>query len=353
MLALRKTAPAPGLSLDEIAEPGRPGGGEVLIEVAAAGICGSDLHVYDWNSSSYDFMSSRLPVTLGHEFSGRIAAVGQDVSGFAEGQLVSAIPTIGCMKCTACAAGFPQRCNSRRTIGLTSDGAFARFVRVPALACVKLHDDTDPVLAALMEPLCVGDNAAEVGAVGSGDTVLVIGPGTIGQAIARAAAWRGATTIVVAGMNDTVRLQTARQLGATHTIDLATTPDLAAAFFAATGSRQADVVFEATGHPATINQGLLVLRMDGILVTAGIHATPSTIDVTSIVRNRQQIRGAHASKRAAWEVMARRLYQSPEEVRPFVSLLLGLDQAVSGFERARSRDVSKVVLQPSVTSTLR
>jgi threonine dehydrogenase-like Zn-dependent dehydrogenase len=348
VLALRKTAPSPGLSLDQIAEPGRPNAGEVLIEVAAAGICGSDVHVYDW-SGSYEFMRSRLPVTLGHEFSGRIAAVGPEVSGLSEGQLVTAIPTIGCMKCTTCAAGFPQRCNFRRTIGLTSDGAFARFVRVPALACVTLLDGTDPVLAALMEPLCVGDNAAEVGEVGSGDTVLVLGPGTIGQAIARACAWRGATTIVVAGLDDTVRLETARQIGATHTIDLATTPDLATVFYQATGDRMADVVFEATGHPASINQGLSVLRKDGVLVTAGIHAKPAQIDLTSLVRNRQQIRGAHASKRAAWEVMARRIHKTPEAVRPFVSLVLGLDDAISGFDRSKARDVSKVVLQPSAS----
>lgn len=345
MLALRKTAPAPGLSLDEIAEPGRPGSGEVLIEVAAAGICGSDVHVYDW-TGSYEFMRSRLPVTLGHEFSGRIASVGPEVSGLSEGQLVSAIPTLGCMKCAACAAGLPQRCNFRKTLGLTSDGAFARFVRVPALACVALREGTDPVLAALMEPLCVGDNAARVGEVTTGDTVLVLGPGTIGQAIARAASWRGATTVVVAGLNDAVRLKTALQVGATHTIDLAGQPHLADAFLALTDGRQADVVFEATGHPASINDGLSVLRKDGILVTAGIHSQPAAIDVTALVRNRQQIRGAHASQRSAWEVMARRLYDDPEAVRPFVSLLLGLDQAITGFERSRARDVSKVVLRP-------
>lgn len=345
MLALRKTAPAPGLSLDDIPEPGRPGVGEVLVEVAAAGICGSDVHVHDW-SGNYEFMRSRLPVTMGHEFSGRIAAVGPEVSGLAEGDLVSAIPTIGCMKCTTCAAGFPQRCDFRRTIGLTSDGAFARFVRVPALACVAMREGTDPLLAALMEPLCVGDNAAEVGAVTSGDTVLVLGPGTIGQAIARAAAWRGATTIVVAGLDDKTRLATAMRIGATHTIDLADTPDLSAGFLAATGGRLADVVFEATGHPASINQGLAVLRKDAILVTAGIHARPAAIDLTSLVRNRQQIRGAHASRRTGWEVMARRLYDTPDAVRPFVSMVLGLDRALDGFAHSRARDVSKVLLQP-------
>ncbi|MEF7616737.1 alcohol dehydrogenase catalytic domain-containing protein [Aquincola sp. MAHUQ-54] len=345
MLALRKTAPAPGLVLQDVAEPGRPEAGEVLIEVAAAGICGSDVHVYDW-TDGYAFMSSRLPVTLGHEFCGRIAAVGPEVSGLAEGDLVAPIPTIGCMRCTDCAAGFPQRCNFRRTVGLTRDGAFARFVRVPALSCVKLHPGTDPVLAALLEPLCVGDNAANVGDVHFGDVVLVLGPGTIGQAIARAASWRGAAQVVVAGMNDTARLATALQVGATDTLDLALFSNLRSAFLALTNGREADVVFEATGHPASIADGLSVLRKDGVLVSAGIHATPAQIDLTALVRNRQQLRGAHASRRPSWEIMARRLIEMPEQVRPFVSLQLGLEDAIGGFERSRARDVSKVVLRP-------
>lgn len=345
MLALRKTAPSPGLDLQEVDEPGRPGPGEVLVEVAAAGICGSDVHVYDW-TSSYDFMRSRLPVTLGHEFCGRITAVGPGVSGWSEGELVAPMPTTGCMQCAECAGGQPLRCKSKRTVGLTRDGAFARFVRVPAFSCVRLHPGTDPVLAALLEPLSVGDNAAEVGEVGFGDTVLVLGPGTIGQAIARGASWRGAARVVVAGLNDAARLATARQIGATDTLDLASCGPLRQAFLALTGGREADVVFEATGHPSSISEGLQVLRPDGIYVATGIHAVPSALDVTSLVRNRQQIRGAHGSRRPGWERMARRIVDAPDDVRPFVSLQLGLADALQGFERSRARDVSKVVLLP-------
>lgn len=345
MLALRKTAPSPGLDLQEVDEPGRPGAGEVLIEVAAAGICGSDVHVYEW-TGGYDFMRSRLPVTLGHEFCGRIAAVGPDVASWSEGELVAPIPTIGCMQCADCAGGRPLRCSFKRTVGLTCDGAFARFVLVPALSCMRLQPGTDPVLAALLEPLAVGDNAAEVGEVGFGDTVLVLGPGTIGQAIARGANWRGAARIVVVGLNDAARLATARQIGATDTLDLASSGPLREAFLALTGGREADVVFEATGHPSSIGEGLKVLRSDGILVATGIHAVPSSLDVTSLVRNRQQIRGAHGSRRPGWERMAQRIVDAPQDVRPFVSLQLELADAMHGFERSRARDVSKVVLMP-------
>lgn len=345
MLALRKLSPAPGLDLQDIAEPGRPQAGEVLLEVAAAGICGSDVHVYEW-SSGYDFMRSRLPVTLGHEFCGRVAAIGPGVTGLAEGELVAPMPTMGCMQCAECAAGQPLRCRSKRTLGLTRDGAFARFVRVPAISCLRLEHHTDPVLAALLEPLAVGDNAVEVGEVGFGDLVLVLGPGTIGQAIARGASWRGAARIVVVGLNDAARLATARQIGATDTLDIATCGPVREAFLALTGGREADVVFEATGHPSSIGDGLKVLRPDGILVATGIHAEPSPVDVTHLVRNRQQIRGAHGSRRAGWDRMARRIVDAPEDVRPFVSLRLGLADALHGFERSRARDVSKVVLLP-------
>lgn len=345
MLALRKTAPAPGLELQVVDEPGRPGPGEVLVEVAAAGICGSDVHVYEW-TTSYDFMRSRLPVTLGHEFCGRVAAVGPGVVGFAEGDLVAPMPTMGCMQCADCVGGQPLRCRSKRTLGLTLDGAFARFVRVPAPSCVPLAPQTDPVLAALLEPLSVGDNAVEVGEVGFGDTVLVLGPGTIGQAIARGASWRGAARIVVAGLDDSARLATARAIGATATLDLASCGPLREAFLGLTGGREADVVFEATGHPSSLGDGLSVLRPDGILVATGIHAVPSALDLTRLVRNRQQVRGAHGSRRAGWDRMAQRIAAAPEDVRPFVSLKLGLGDALQGFERSRAREVSKVVLLP-------
>jgi threonine dehydrogenase-like Zn-dependent dehydrogenase len=189
MLALRKTAPTPGLALEQVKEPGSPASDEVLIEVAATGICGSDVHVYKWAGSSYDFMRPLLPVTIGHEFSGRIAAIGADVSGLAKGDLVIVTPTSSCMRCAQCAGGQPLLCTSRKTIGLTRDGAFARFVHAPALSCILLPPATDPAIAALAEPLSVGDNAASIGEVRFGDIVVVLGPGSDIKEIAAPAIW--------------------------------------------------------------------------------------------------------------------------------------------------------------------
>jgi threonine dehydrogenase-like Zn-dependent dehydrogenase len=345
MLALRKTKPAPGLTLQDIPEPGEPGQGEVLLEVAAAGVCGSDLHLEDWQSS-YEFMTSSMPVTLGHEFSGRVRAVGADVQGLQIGQLVAVYPVVSCRGCANCLRGDPALCLRRRALGVTLDGAFARYVRVPAGNCIPLPAHLDPALGALLEPLCIGDHANILGEVGFGDTVVVLGPGTIGQAAARVARWRGASRVVVVGLNDGSRLATARAVGATHTIDLAETPDLIAQFRTCTGIDAADVVIEATGHPSSVTDGQRLLKKGGVLVVSGIHAAPGSIDLVALVRQRQQIRGAHSSLRSSWDLIAQRVADDPESVRAMVSLQLPLAEAHEGFALCRQRGVSKVILNP-------
>lgn len=345
MLAVRKTGACSGVTLEQISEPSPPGCDEVLIEVAAVGICGSDVHVYEW-SKGYEFMQSKLPVTLGHEFSGHITQVGSEVINVSPGDLVTVMPTSSCMKCSYCAGGRPHLCTHRTTIGLTTDGAFAKFVRAPAISCLKLAPSTDPVLAALIEPLAVGDHAANVGEIKAGDTVVVLGPGTIGQAAVYAAKCRGALRVIVVGMNDAPRLQTACAMGATHSIDLIENSDLLSAVLAINDNLLADVVIEATGHPSSLSAGLDVLCRGGILVSAGIHSADVSFDLTRLVRNSQQIRGAHGSRRRSWEIIAQRIALEPESIRPMVSLQLGLADAQLGFEKCLAREVSKVILRP-------
>lgn len=345
MLALQKTHPTFGLKLQHIAAPLPPAQDEVLIAVKAVGICGSDVHVYEW-TDGYDFMRERLPVVLGHEFSGVIKQVGAQVSHLHVGMPVAIMPGISCMQCDMCLNGDLTLCLQREVIGLTRNGAFAPFVNVPARACLPLPYDIDLKLAALLEPLCVGDNATEVGDIQAGSSVLILGPGTIGQAIARCASWRGATQIIIVGKEDGPRLDVARQVGATHTIDLAKTPHLRQEVLSLTGGKPVDVVIEATGHSSSITEGVGVLRKGGIFVAAGIHAQPVSIDLTSLVRNKQQLRGAHGSNRKGWERMIQRLHLDPESVRPMISAELDLKDALLGFEKCRARAVSKVLLCP-------
>lgn len=345
MLALKKTSPKPGLFLVDSPEPKMVVPDDVLIEVVAAGVCGSDVHVYEW-TSGYEFMRSKLPLILGHEFSGRVVGVGPAVVDLKLGQAVVVMPTTSCMCCRYCVNELFDQCIDRVTTGLTKDGAFARFVTVPARACLELTHDVDFTLAALVEPLCIGDNAADIANVQMGDTVVILGPGTIGQSIILAAVWRGAAKIIVVGLNDSTRLSVAAQLGATDIIDLNYEPDLMNAIMQRSGHQLVDVVFEATGNPQSINDGLTVLKRSGTLVAAGIHALPLTLDLTRFIRNRHILKAAHGSKRVSWNRMVNKVCQNPEELRPMISCELPLSDALYAFELCAQRQVSKVILRP-------
>lgn len=192
----------------------------------------------------------------------------------------------------------------------------------------------------------MGDNACDVGQVTAGDTVVVLGPGTIGQAIVRAARWRGASRVIAVGMNDAARLEVAQAMGATHCIDLADGISLQQGIHRITGGKPADVVIEATGHASSITEGLQILRKGGILAAAGIHAQRASFDLTEMIRNKQQIRGAHGSRRQNWERIIDRIVHEPESVRPMISMELKINDAEQGFRQCLARSVSKVILRP-------
>ena len=218
MLALRKLAPEPGLFLCEVPEPAAPGPGEVVIRVAAAGICGTDLHVADW-TAGYAAMSAAMPVTLGHEFTGTITRLGAGVSGFTAGGRVVVRPSVVCGTCERCRSGQAEDCVTRRGIGITRNGGFAALVTVPAENCVPVPDQLPDHLAALTEPMTVSAEAVDTAGVKAGDTVLIIGPGTIGQGAALFAEAAGAARIVIAGRDDAARLATLRELGFDDVVD--------------------------------------------------------------------------------------------------------------------------------------
>lgn len=344
MLALRKLAPAPGLTLQEVAPPPSPGAGEVAIRVAAAGICGSDIHAYEW-TPGYEFMQPYMPFTLGHEFAGHVTAVGEGVTDFVAGDAVTAWPTIGCQRCRACREDRMQDCQQRRILGLHCDGGFASDLVAPAFNCFRLPAGLDPELAALSEPLSIADNAVEVAAISPGDAVLVLGPGPIGLSIAWMAQQRGAR-VLLAGFRDALRLDCAARMGLRQTVDLSET-SLAAAVQASFGEK-VDRVIEATGITASITEGLAVLRSGGVFVVAGIHAAPLSLPVTDFVRNKHQLRAAHDTTRAAWpRVLA--LLADPAHRAQLVQLVthrLPLREALGGFETARQKSAVKILLRP-------
>lgn len=342
MQALQKTTAAFGLEWRDVPEPTAPAAGEVIIDVTAAGICGSDVHIYDW-SGGYDFLRSAFPVTLGHEFSGRVAQLGAGVDSVKLGDQVFVIPSVECGKCAFCLAGNLDECRDRRGIGMMRDGGFAKHVRVPAFNCLVLPDEIDAGVASLAEPLSIGMSAIKTAEVAAGDRVLVMGPGTIGQAIAVLAKSRGAHVAVV-GHGDTERLATVRALGIDATLDLAGAP--ADAMRSLLGGTEYDIVIEATGAGPAVQAGLDVLRPSGVFVVCGIHGKPISFDGAKLVRQRHQIRGTYRAMRATWQEVRDFLIASHTSLAPMVTHRLPLDQAIEGFEMALNKVGSKIVLMP-------
>lgn len=339
MKALRKPAATPGVTLTDVPDLVDPGPGEVPVDVDAAGICGSDVHVNEW-TGGYEFIVPTLPVTLGHEIAGRIAAVGEGVT-LTCGQGVIVVPSVTCCTCGHCQAGDFDACLHRRGIGMTRDGGFARRVMAPERNCLPLPPGFDPAIAALCEPPVIGSRAIEIGGVQPGDRALIMGPGTIGQAIALLARAAGAAEIVVVGAEDSMRLDVLRAIGFERTIDIAERP-LADQF----GAADFDVVFEATGVPSVVQKGLALLRREGVMVVAGIHPRPATIDLNVLVREQRQLRGTQRGKRRNWLQAAAFVVNQGRALAPMITCKLSLSEALAGFEMARTKQASKVMILP-------
>ncbi len=341
MKALQKTTAAAGLSLVDVPKPQLESPDQVLVRVTATGICGSDLHVDDW-TPSYAFITPHLPVTLGHEFVGVLA------SGPLTGQRVVVRPSITCGRCAACLADNPDGCVTRTGIGMTRNGAFAAWVRVPQRNCVAVPEGLSDELASLAEPLSIAMQALRVSGSVAGQRVLVMGPGTIGQGIAVLARQAGAAQVVVSGFDDSARLAVLRQMGFDALVDVAS-QSLADATRPHTGGAEFDLVFEATGVPDTINQALPLLRRNGSVVITGIHARPLALELTSLVRRQQQLRGSFRPPESDWPAALALMADLGPLMAPMVSHVLPLSQALQGFALAHGKQASKVLLQPETS----
>ncbi|KQP47769.1 zinc-binding dehydrogenase [Pseudorhodoferax sp. Leaf274] len=339
MQAFQKTRAAAGLELVDVPVPVVDAASdEVLVRVRATGICGSDLHVDDW-TPSYAFIAPSIPVTIGHEF------VGVAQSGPLAGRRVVVRPSVTCGSCAACTEGRHDACERRRGIGMTRDGAFAPWVRVPQRNCVPVPDSLSDEMAALTEPLTISMQALRIAGDVAGLRVLVMGPGTIGQGIAALARRAGASQVVVSGYDDAARFDALRAMGFDALVDVKA-QSLADGTRAHTGGAPFDLVFEATGVPETITEALALLRRNGIVVVTGIHARPLALDLTPLVRNQQQLRGSFRPPESDWPLALALMGEMDAVLRPMVSHVLPLARAHEGFALAHGKQASKVLLCP-------
>jgi threonine 3-dehydrogenase len=205
MKAIAKTRPAPGAELIDTPVP-RPGEGELLVKVAACGICGSDLHIYEWELGA-ERAVGRLPSVLGHEPAGEVVEVGARVSGFKVGDHVALDPFGQCGRCGPCTAGRFNYCDAPTRLS----GAFAEFCIAPVTNSWLVPKSMDMESAAMLEPFATGVHAVEISGLHAGDSAVVEGPGPIGLSAALSARALGVTSIVITGLKvDAERLELAR-----------------------------------------------------------------------------------------------------------------------------------------------
>lgn len=339
MLALQKVRPESGVHFNTVAKPENISAGEVLIRVHSAGICGTDLHIAQW-TPGYEAMESAMPITLGHEFSGTIEHVGKSVPADAIGTRVTARPSTTCGHCEACLKGDEDNCTSRKGVGIGRDGAFAAYVCVPYSNCHPLPDSLDMDIAALTEPMTVCAEAVATAEVAAGQTILVIGPGFIGQGIAILARSRGAK-VVIMGRDDGPRLTNLAAAGFEHLIDTSDIDmEIALSQFA-----PFDAIIEAAGVPTLVAATLPFLKKRGIFTVVGIHPRPAEINLTSLVRMHQQIRGSYRAPAASWNSVIAFLDGHQDLMRHLISHTLPLTDALLGFQAAHDHIASKVILR--------
>jgi len=258
--------------IEDVREPGALAPGDLLLDVTRAAICGTDSS--EW---AHGPTLTRPPVVLGHEFVGRVAAVGDGVEGISVGERVVSGAGVSCGHCEWCRAGRTNLCAHYYTLGLQVDGGLAERVATPAAICRTVPDAIDDDAAAMAQPLAVALHAVRRSGVGPGQGCAVIGVGGIGAFIVAAAAAQGASPLIAIDIDED-RLATARRLGATEAVD-ARGVDLAAAIRAATDGEGAHVVMEASGAPHAPAAALAAARRGGRVLLVGLQSAPRELDL--------------------------------------------------------------------------
>jgi len=341
MKAVVKTQPGTGnVAYVDFDEP-QPGPGEVKVAVKAAGICGTDLHIYR------DEFPSRPPVVLGHEFGGEVVALGAGVEQVAVGERVAAeLPVEPCGRCRYCKTGYLNLCMDRRGLGWSANGAFAPFMVVEADRLHRIPDEIDFEEGALCEPLAVAANGVvELTGVRAGDAVYVSGPGPIGLLVAQVAMAEGATVVVGGIEADASRLALGRELGIPHTLNVEQ-DDPASLLQDMTGGLGADVVFECSGAGAAANQCLEVVRKGGTYTQMGLFGKPVQFNFDRAVVKELRIQGVFSSNWRSWDRALRLLRQGRVQLRPLISHRFPLREWRTAFELLWRQEGMKVLLLP-------
>lgn len=262
---------------------------EVLVRVKVAGICGSDLHIYQGERSDV-----ALPRILGHELVGEVESVGSRVKRFSHGDRVTIDPVVSCGTCLSCLRGYDNLCSTVKCLGVQVDGGYCDFIAVPERKVYPLPDGMSWEKAALIEPFSIASEVLARSEVKQGDKVLIIGSGTIGLCILQAMKLAGAEVLITDFVDS--RLEKATKLGADRVLN-GRKDDLTKELEEFTGGFGADVVVEAVGMPRLLEQSLCYTAPGGRIIVLGFTPEPAKIPEVVVVKKELKIVGSRMNCR--------------------------------------------------------
>ena len=344
MIAVVKYGQKDGMvELREVAVP-KIGENEVLLEVRAAGICGSDIEM--WRN---DFtFKVNTPVIQGHEFCGVIADTGKEVTKWKTGErVISETSAYVCGKCYFCKSGDYNLCPDRLGYGYGVDGAFTRFVRVRQEILHPVPPGLSFEEAALTEPICVAYNALIVRSrIQAGDTVVVIGPGPIGLNCIQVAKLAGAGTVIVLGTSvDATRLELAKKLGADIVVN-SQKDDPVKLENEVTDGLGADLVVNAAGNALTLKQSLDMVRRLGQITKIGWGPKPINMSLDLLITKSITLQGTYGHNWKTWRSVLKLLGNNRLIVKPLISTVLPITEWEKAYRLVEERKAVKAILKP-------
>ena len=338
MRALVKREPAPGLVMTDVPEP-EIGINDVLIRVDRTGICGTDLHIFDWNQWAQETVP--VPLVIGHEFVGEIVEVGSNVSDFHPGDVVSGEGHVVCGRCRNCMAGRRHLCAFAKGIGVDRPGAFAEFISLP-MTNVWHHDPSiDRDVAAIFDPFGNAVHTALQFPV-LGEDVVITGAGPIGLMAAAVVRHAGARHVVITDVNP-YRLDLARKMGVTVALDVRES-SLADAQ-AKLGMKEGfDVGLEASGKPAALHEMLANLSHGAKVALLGIPDEPFDVDWKTVIFDQLTLKGVYGRQMYETWYMMTVMLQSGLDISPVITHRFPADRFEEAFAAIRTGETGKVLL---------
>lgn len=338
---LKKTVGLEGVVLEDIKEP-YTGENEIKVKVHAAGICGTDLHII------HDEYPCNTPVVMGHEYSGTVVEVGENVDFFqVDDRVVSLTAVETCGSCRYCSQGLLMLCDQRKSIGSGVHGAFAEYIVIPAKSAYKIPESVSLDEAVLTEPLaCAVRCIMERGRVDGGEFVLISGPGTIGLLAMQVAIANGGNVVVIGTSSDENRLNLALELGAIAVVNMEQR-DAEKRLMELTKQRGFDIAVECAGVPISLNNCIQLLRKQGLLIQMGLFGKKVEFDSDLVLMKELNYTNGFATEPTSWEIALRLLEYKHVNVSKLISNKLSIDKWKEAIRMAEQKIGYKILLIPN------